>query len=53
MPTQFGTKDDAKNPGPWPHKILEIGMVASKKKVGLALLTLFWAANTIDESQSG
>mmetsp|Transcript_5027 Transcript_5027/g.12770 ORF Transcript_5027/g.12770 Transcript_5027/m.12770 type:complete len:162 (+) Transcript_5027:344-829(+) len=33
MPTQFGTKEDAKDPGPWPHKILEIGMVASKKKL--------------------
>jgi len=27
MPTTFGTRDDAKDPGPWPHKILEIGMV--------------------------
>lgn len=33
MPTTFGTRDDAKDPGPWPHKILEIGMVASKKKL--------------------
>ena len=33
MPTIFGTKEDKKDPGPWPHKILEIGMVASKKKL--------------------